>query len=111
MPSSELGSSPSMDIRRAVSRALRPASTRTRVPFATSRTELPVEPLPSTESFMSQITGKKVSQTTIFSIYHLSSDIGFDLRVQRGPASRRNGKWKMINQKCKMDRFAKQRDR
>src|SRR6266436_1195160 len=54
MPSSEFGSSPSADIRRAVSRALIPASTSTRVPFATSRTELPVEPLPSTEIFISR---------------------------------------------------------
>src|SRR5438874_6181170 len=52
MPSSELGSSPSKDIRRATSRALRPASTNTRVPLATNSTALPVEPLPRTLNFM-----------------------------------------------------------
>src|SRR5262245_11107055 len=54
MPSSALGSSPSWAMRRAISRALRPASTRTRVPLATSSTALPVEPLPSTEIFISE---------------------------------------------------------
>src|SRR2546423_13812432 len=52
MPSSEFGSSPSSAMRRAISRALRPASTNTRVPLATSNTALPVDPLPSTESFI-----------------------------------------------------------
>src|SRR6266404_1152886 len=54
MPSSEFASSPSMAMRRTISRALIPASTKTRVPLATSKTALPVEPLPSTEIFIDQ---------------------------------------------------------
>src|SRR5437763_12650949 len=70
MPSSKFGSSPSVDIRRAVSRALIPASTNTRVPFATSRTELPVEPLPSTEIFIRETTTRKTqSQQLALSVF------------------------------------------
>src|SRR5213594_4199574 len=39
-------------MRRAISRLLNPASTSTRVPLATSRTALPVEPLPRTDNFI-----------------------------------------------------------
>src|SRR2546421_7687495 len=55
MPSSDFASSPSMAMRRTISRALIPASTKTRVPLATSNTALPVEPLPSTEIFIGGI--------------------------------------------------------
>src|ERR1700694_5885223 len=61
MPSSAFGSSPSRDMRRATSRALRPASTSTLVPLATSSTALPVEPLPSTEIF---ISGDSTTETS-----------------------------------------------
>src|SRR6266446_10864132 len=53
MPSSAFGSSPISAIRRTVSRELKPASTKTRVPLATKSTAFPVEPLPSTVSFIS----------------------------------------------------------
>src|SRR5438094_5716195 len=39
-------------MRRAISLLLSPASTSTRVPLATSRTALPVEPLPRTDNFI-----------------------------------------------------------
>jgi hypothetical protein len=58
-------------MRFAISRALIPASTNTRVPFATSRTALPVEPLPRTEIFMNQLR-KEAKHHLTFVIGHLS---------------------------------------
>src|SRR5258707_1382734 len=87
MPSSAFASSPSMDIRRAVSRALRPASTSTRVPFATSNTELPVEPLPSTESFMFVFVRQtfglscQVEQTNLSDSLQASTNCSFSLSL------------------------------
>src|SRR5713226_5356967 len=63
MPSSALASSPISAIRRAISRVLKPASTKTRVPLATSNTALPVEPLPSTVSFIAELHHKDTKNT------------------------------------------------
>src|SRR5712691_3181970 len=63
MPSSAFGSSPISAIRRTVSRELKPASTKTRVPLATKSTALPVEPLPSTVSFIGELRYKDTKNT------------------------------------------------
>src|SRR6266446_991601 len=63
MPSSAFGSSPISAIRRTVSRELKPASTKTRVPLATKSTAFPVEPLPSTVSFIGELHHKDTKNT------------------------------------------------
>src|SRR5437016_3231699 len=77
-----------MAMRRTISRALIPASTKTRVPLATSNTALPVEPLPSTEIFIDQIQ-ERADTNKLFIIYHwplATSCSQYHPRQRMGPA-------------------------